>query len=123
MSLATARFDPRAFSPSLYYEPGLKVQNEPGLMGSGVVWPKKRWGPGHLSRHPFSTNARRSFRSKSGMVVGMEVHPTVAQPLDGPLQRPQLPTRRSRACRPDGQEGAGEEGGHCLAAVMGLYKL
>jgi hypothetical protein len=46
MSLATAGFDPRAFSPGLYYEPGLKVQNEPGLMGFGVLRPKKRWGQG-----------------------------------------------------------------------------
>jgi hypothetical protein len=34
MSLATAGFDPRAFSPGSYYKPGLKVQNESGLMGS-----------------------------------------------------------------------------------------
>jgi hypothetical protein len=33
--LATAGFDPRAFSPGSYYEPGLKVQNEPRLKGSG----------------------------------------------------------------------------------------
>jgi hypothetical protein len=50
MSLATVGFDPRAFSPSSYYEPGLKVQNELGLMGSGVLRPKKQWGPGHQSR-------------------------------------------------------------------------
>jgi hypothetical protein len=50
MSLATAGFDPRAFIPGSYYEPGLKVQNEPGLMGSRVLRPKKQWGPGHQSR-------------------------------------------------------------------------
>jgi hypothetical protein len=50
ISLATAGFDPIAFSPGSYYEPGLKVQNEPGLMGSGVLQPKKWWGPGHQSR-------------------------------------------------------------------------
>jgi hypothetical protein len=35
MSLATAEFDPRGFSPDSCYEPGLKIQNEPGLMGFG----------------------------------------------------------------------------------------
>jgi hypothetical protein len=50
MSLATAGFDPRAFSPGSYYEPGLKVQNEPGLMGSELLRPKKQWGTGHQSR-------------------------------------------------------------------------
>jgi hypothetical protein len=50
MSLATVGFDPRSFSPSSYYEPELKVKNKPGLMSSGVLRPKKWWGPGHQSR-------------------------------------------------------------------------
>jgi hypothetical protein len=50
MSLTKVGFDPRAFSPGSYYEPGLQVQNKPGLMVSGVLRPKKQWGTGHQSR-------------------------------------------------------------------------
>jgi hypothetical protein len=46
MSLATAGFDPRPFSPGWSHEPGLKSANEPGLKGLGPAAEKRRGAHG-----------------------------------------------------------------------------